>query len=676
VTLGVAGLAANVTTTGGRALVLGTDFVLSGANLSLTAAGLAKFDALAPGVQDTAVFNFGVTDGVKTTANSLTLTITGVNDAPTASAAAETASGLEDTSISGILAAGADAEGSALTFKLVPGSASHGSVAIDAATGGFIFTPATNFAGAASFSYVVNDGTLDSAAKTVSLTVAPVDDGSAALAIAGTVTQGQTLTALLGADPDGAGGPASFQWLRDGAVISGATASTLLLTGADVGHAISVTASYVDGQGFTDASASGATAAVQPLAGITLNGTGGANTALIGTEGADTINGLGGSDNLFGLGGADILDGGTGNDMLDGGAGADTLIGGTGNDTLLGGLDNDILNGGTGADVLLGGDGNDTLTGGTGADALFGDAGDDIFNFNFGDGPDAVDGGTGFDTMHILGTGGNNVLDVLFNGASITNFEGGTVTGVEAITADLAGGTDTLSYAGSTAGVTVNLAAHTASGFTSITGIENVTGGSGNDTLTGDAAANRLAGGAGNDTYFANSNDTIVEGAGGGSGIDSVFTTSNNFTLSANVENLIFTGAGGFVGTGNASANFITGGAGVDVLNGGGGNDHLTGGAGDDVMNGGTGNDMFVFGLGFGHDMISGYDANPTGGQDLMDLTNFGIDHADFAARVSIVDLGVNTMVTIDHDSSILLLGVNGNGLNLITESDFIGILP
>ena len=52
------------------------------------------------------------------------------------------------------------------------------------------------------------------------------------------------------------------------------------------------------------------------------------------------------------------------------------------------------------------------------------------------------------------------------------------MTGVEAINADLLGGTDTLTYAGSTAGVTVNLATGTASGFASITGIENVTGGS------------------------------------------------------------------------------------------------------------------------------------------------------------------------------------------------------
>ena len=40
--------------------------------------------------------------------------------------------------------------------------------------------------------------------------------------------------------------------------------------------------------------------------------------------------------------------------------------------------------------------------------------------------------------------------------------------------------------------MTVNLATHSASGFTSITGIENVTGGAGADTLIGDGLDNAL----------------------------------------------------------------------------------------------------------------------------------------------------------------------------------------
>ena len=41
------------------------------------------------------------------------------------------------------------------------------------------------------------------------------------------------------------------------------------------------------------------------------------------------------------------------------------------------------------------------------------------------------------DTLNIIGTAGNNTLDVVFNGTALTSFEGGTVTGVERVTADL-----------------------------------------------------------------------------------------------------------------------------------------------------------------------------------------------------------------------------------------------
>ena len=64
-------------------------------------------------------------------------------------------------------------------------------------------------------------------------------------------------------------------------------------------------------------------------------------------------------------------------------------------------------------------------------------------------------------------------------------------------------GTDTLSYASDTAGVTVNLGTNTASGGhaagDSISGFENL-GGAGNDTPTGDDGANVIDGGAGKDS--------------------------------------------------------------------------------------------------------------------------------------------------------------------------------
>src|SRR6185295_9534430 len=105
--------------------------------------------------------------------------------------------------------------------------------------------------------------------------------------------------------------------------------------------------------------------------------------------------------------------------------------------------------------------------------------------------------------------------------------------------------------------------------------------GGGNDWLYGGAgAANELYGGAGNDTYVVEAvGDTLVESAG--EGTDTVRTALSSFALPANVENLIFTGSGGFTGTGNALANVIVGGSGDDRLSGGAGAaNELIGGAG------------------------------------------------------------------------------------------------
>lgn len=171
-------------------------------------------------------------------------------------------------------------------------------------------------------------------------------------------------------------------------------------------------------------------------------------------------------------------------DVLTGGQGDNTLQGLGGNDTLTGGAGNDVLNGGTGNDHLFGGAGNDT------------------FLYKVGDGADTIDGGTGADTLRIAGTAGADTIHVVVSGSgSITGLEGGTVTSVEKASLDLGAGTDTLSYAGTTSNVSVNLTTATATGFNSISGVENVTGGSGNDTLTGNAAANALSGGGGNDAF-------------------------------------------------------------------------------------------------------------------------------------------------------------------------------
>jgi len=80
--LTIVNLGASLTTAGGRTLAQGSDYTLSGSTLALTAAGFAKFNGLSGTQSDEAVFHFGVSDSTATTADTLTLTINGANDAP------------------------------------------------------------------------------------------------------------------------------------------------------------------------------------------------------------------------------------------------------------------------------------------------------------------------------------------------------------------------------------------------------------------------------------------------------------------------------------------------------------------------------------------------------------------------------------------------------------------
>ncbi|NEJ20251.1 rhizobiocin [Rhizobium leguminosarum] len=112
-------------------------------------------------------------------------------------------------------------------------------------------------------------------------------------------------------------------------------------------------------------------------------------------------------------------------------------------------------------------------------------------------------------------------------------------------------------------------------------GNDSLTGDSGNDTLDGGTGIDKMSGGVGNDVYIVdNASDAVIENAN--EGTDTVRTTLS-YTLSADVENLTYTGTARFFGDGNAAANVITGGTGSDWLDGKAGDDTLIGGAGDDT---------------------------------------------------------------------------------------------
>ncbi|HMR33052.1 MAG TPA: M10 family metallopeptidase [Geminicoccaceae bacterium] len=82
---------------------------------------------------------------------------------------------------------------------------------------------------------------------------------------------------------------------------------------------------------------------------------------IIGTSRADRLDGTDGADSISGLGGNDTLRGGDDDDRISGGAGKDTIHGGDGDDVLLGDAGNDLIVGGGDRDVMTGGGGADTF---------------------------------------------------------------------------------------------------------------------------------------------------------------------------------------------------------------------------------------------------------------------------------------------------------------------------
>ncbi len=128
----------------------------------------------------------------------MSLTVSPVNDAPSAIAGSATVS--EDGTVD-ITLAGSDIDtGDTLGFAIASQPA-HGSVSLSGAVA--TYTPEANYNGADSFTFTVNDGTVDSAPALVSLTVSPVNDAPSAIAGSATVSEDGTVDiTLAGSDID------------------------------------------------------------------------------------------------------------------------------------------------------------------------------------------------------------------------------------------------------------------------------------------------------------------------------------------------------------------------------------------------------------------------------------------------------------------------------------------
>lgn len=282
-------------------------------------------------------------------------------------------------------------------------------------------------------------------------------------------------------------------------------------------------------------------------------------------SGNDVVTGSNGDDTFTGSRGTDTIDGGAGVDVLsyDGFSNAviADLVSGTAQTTLgtatiiriedlTGSANADTLRGDAGANLLQGLGGNDIIDGRGGFDtASYADA---VAAVTVDLTAGTSTGGSGSDTL----AGIERVIGSRFNDTLLGSTRGDTfLGGFGNDTIDGRGGSDTVEYGNVARGVTVNLAAGTATGGAgsdTLISIEAVTGSIFGDSIAGSAAANVLRGMAGNDA--------------------------------------------------------LAGGAGADTLFGDEGNDILAGGLGNDLLSGGLGRDAFRFDRALGTAAVANID--------------------------------------------------------------------
>jgi Ca2+-binding RTX toxin-like protein len=500
------------------------------------------------------------------------------------------------------------------------------------------------------------------------------------------------------------------------------------------------------------------------------------NNLFFGNGGADSLQGGDGVDQLFGGGaddsilggndldilggeaGNDLLDGGLGGDFLDGGDGTDTadyssrvfpvavnlgvaggdgqagegddvfgsvenINGGSGSDTLIGNLSANFLVGGAGNDTLTGADGNDTFDGGAGRDVMNGGAGvdralyssrttavtvdldgvaddgvggeldnvqADVEDLTGGSGNDALTGDA--DANSILGGGGNDVLDGRAGNDSLngqdgddTLRQGNAADGADALTGGA--GIDLLDYSQRTNGVAVDAGpdGETGEGDNVASDIENIAGGSGNDTLVGNALINIITGGGGNDSLNGGGeNDRLDGGPGsdsmtGGGGTDLVDYSMRTAPLFVALEGaandgeagekdnvaaditIVNAGSGDDILIGSGIHNILGGGAGNDRLNGGGNNDTLRGEAGDDWLEADDGKDDLVGGPG-----TDTADYSARSSTLMIDLDNVDDDGEDVDGD-GVFDAGVDEGDNVSSDTENVL---GGTGPDRLTGND------
>ena len=471
----------------------------------------------------------------------------------------------------------------------------------------------------------VNDGILNSTAATMTMTVVAVDDLPVAQPDAVTTDEATAINGSVfvnngsGADTDPDGPPLSVSAVNGstfdvGSQITLASGALLTLNANgtfnyDPNHAFDATPAPGSGasntpahDSFTYALAGGGSATVS----ITIDGLDN-NDTLIGTPGADNLNGGAGDDILNGLGGADTLTGGLGNDVYAVDTG-DTIVEGasegvdqvySSTDYVLGaGISVEVLavsdydattainlTGNELGQQLIGNAGANILSGGDGIDGLYGLGGDDVLNG--GGAADYMVGGTGND-IYVVDSG-DLIVEAAGEGVdqvyASTDYVLAPGVSVEVLAVSDYSATTAINLTGNELGQQLigNAGANILSGND---GIDALYGLGGDDVLNGGGSADYMVGGTGNDIYVVDSGDVIVEAAG--EGFDTAYASAS-YTLAAGVSIELlsvsdFAATTAINLTGNELGQQLIGNAGANILDGGDGADTLFGGGGADTF--------------------------------------------------------------------------------------------
>jgi Ca2+-binding RTX toxin-like protein len=316
-------------------------------------------------------------------------------------------------------------------------------------------------------------------------------------------------------------------------------------------------------------------------------------------------------------------------------------------DAIVGGTTGDALYGGGGNDSLKGEDGDDILDGGLGDDYLEGGKGNDIYVFGKGYGNDTVNAADSTsgkrDVIHLLGLNPEDITVRLeASGESGSYMFAGALKFQYAAYHNLV-----IEIKETGERLTIkNVVWDYAQGFNSYE-IQAIEFGDGTVLEWAELKKNisEKNGSNANDTLNANPIDSILDGRAG------------NDSLNGNLGNdVIYGGHGTDQIAGGAGNDALYGGAGDDRMEGGNGSDILDGGAGDDWLDDGVGNDVFVYGKGYGNDLIRSNDTN-TNKRDVLRLA--GLNISDIHVQVGLYNSRYqwsNVVITIKETGETLTL--------------------